>query len=102
MGETVGAHSSESGLKSHTDEIQDLQKEKLDKKDFENEIAGLKQLLASGAGDGVELPPSQFTGSEVEKLKEIILSYPNTEKDLRQLIDEIKDINLGMLKEAIN
>jgi len=40
-------------LKDHSNEIKDL-KNSQDAQD--SEIAALKQLLASGAGDGVEIP----------------------------------------------
>ena len=88
--ETVGESKSESGLTEHSKEIKDL---KNWKEAQESEMAGLKQLLASGAGEGVEIP-QQFSADEVQKLKEVIHSFPETVKDVEKLKEAIGDFNL--------
>jgi len=88
--ETVGDSKSDSGLEAHSKEIKDL---KNWKEAQESEIAGLKQLLASGAGEGVEIP-QQFSADEVSRLKDVLHSYPDSVKDISDLKEAIAGINL--------
>lgn len=107
--ETVGEKKDESGLNSLSEEIKELKARKMDKEDYENrerlktdiERKVTNRDNATPRQDDDDFGPQQFSDSEAEKLRAIILSYPETEKDLRQLIDELKDVDLKTLKDWI-
>ena len=91
-----------STLDTHTSEIEELKKKKVSTDTFETEINYLKQLLASGAGKDVQIPSGPgFSPSEMAVLKRVINVWPDWEDTLAALINDLKNLNLGAIKDAI-
>lgn len=89
-------------LDTHTKEIEDLKKKKVDTDTFETEINYLKQLLASGAGKDVQIPTGPgFNANEMAILKRVINVWPDWEDILATLINDLKNLNLGTIKDNI-
>jgi len=59
-------------------------------------------LLASGAGKDVQIPSGPgFSPSEMAVLKRVINVWPDWEDTLAALINDLKNLNLGAIKDAI-
>jgi hypothetical protein len=92
-------------LGTHTSEIDELKKKKVDNDVFEAEINFLKSVInnASGSGTGVPLIPTGPTISptDMSKIKEIIEKFPGVETDIEKIKNDLKILNLGTLKDHL-
>jgi chromosome segregation ATPase len=79
-------------LKDHSHEIDELKKKKVSQDEFDSEITFIKNLLNKYSGDKLDLSSlsPQFTSGEVSKLKEVALSYPDLEKNVEKILNDLK------------
>ena len=90
-------------IKNHTEEINELKKKKVGSDTFDSEINFIKNLLNKHSGDKIDLSSMgpQFNSTEVQKLKLMIDQFPLVEKDVEKILNDLKHIDLGRLKDHL-
>lgn len=92
--------------------LEDEMKDKLDRHEFDNEMAMIREMIGNieaddrsnikvknipgGSGHG-----GQFTAEEVKQLKSIIQKFPSLEEMIASITRDMKKLNINELREQL-